>query len=157
MAYIIPTTTEKKKMNTNKSTWKSFVRHFKSMNDNTSFIPMLYAEAKFGTLSGEQKDGVISITFKIQPELASDRKESLKHLVTFVDEFNKQKNKIDGFMIKVVTTDFSILGDVIQVQLVHKFSNDYTTSSNQTYNMTFNIEGISAIDLPYIYTERVRI
>ena len=142
-------------MKTNKSTWKSFVRHFKSMNDNTSFIPMLYAEAKFGTLSGEQKHGVISITFKIQPELASNRKESLKHLVTFVDEFNKQKNKIDGFEMDVVTTDFSILGDVIQVQLVHKFSNDFTTSGF-TYNMTFNIEGISDIDLPYIYTEMVR-
>ena len=56
--------------------------------------------------------------------------------------------------MQVVTTDFSVLGDVIQVQLVHKFSNDYVTS-NLSYNMTFNIEGISDIDLPYIYTETV--
>ena len=140
-------------MKTNKTMWGSFTKHFReSMVVQERPIGTM---VDFGTLSGEQKHGVISITFKIQPELASDRKESLKHLVTFVDEFNKQKNKIDGFEMDVVTTDFSILGDVIQVQLVHKFSNDFTTSGF-TYNMTFNIEGISDIDLPYIYTETVR-
>tara|TARA_R100001086_G_scaffold160347_1_gene86138 strand:+ start:7538 stop:7975 length:438 start_codon:yes stop_codon:yes gene_type:complete len=144
-------------MKTNKTMWGSFTKHFRE-----SMVVQerpIGTKVDFGTLDGEQKDGVISLTFKIQfgtsSELASNRKESLRHLETFVNEFNKQKNKIDGFEMDVVTTDFSILGDVIQVQLVHKFSNDFATSGF-TYNMTFNIEGISDIDLPYIYTETVR-
>ena len=49
-------------MKTNKSTWKSFTKHFKSMYVQERPIG---TKVDFGTLDGEQKDGVISLTFKI--------------------------------------------------------------------------------------------
>ena len=101
----------------------------------------------------ELKDGVISLIFKISTN-SSDREESLKHLHAFVDMFNKQKNMISGFIIHAVKTDFSILDDVIKIQLVNKFSSDYVISGF-TYNMTFDMEGMLDTDLPHIYTEKV--
>tara|TARA_Y100001938_G_scaffold150599_1_gene242320 strand:+ start:445 stop:945 length:501 start_codon:yes stop_codon:yes gene_type:complete len=133
----------------NKETWEYFERHFKFSSD-TAF---LHPKPQLGTLDGKQKDGVITLIFKIST-YNTERKESLKHLHAFVDMFNKQKNKIDGFVMDVVTTDFSILGEVIEIQLVHKFSSDYVVSGF-TYGMTFNDDGISDTDLPHIYTENV--
>ena len=132
-----------------KETWEYFERYFKFSSD-TAF---LHPKPQLGTLDGKQKDGVISLIFKISTN-SSDREESLKHLHAFVDMFNKQKNMISGFIIHAVKTDFSILDDIIKIQLVNKFSSDYVISGF-TYNMTFDIEGMLDTDLPHIYTENV--
>jgi len=92
----------------------------------------------------------MSVTFTMSQTNKIRRIRALRELETFIQDFNNQKENVTGFVMSIVSTDHSFLGDEIKIELNTKESLRRLTSIS-SYNMTFNVEGISETDLPYVY------
>tara|TARA_Y100001937_G_scaffold12056_1_gene15151 strand:+ start:1291 stop:1713 length:423 start_codon:yes stop_codon:yes gene_type:complete len=138
---------EIKKMNTNKETYKLFWWHFKNTMSSK------HTTIRTGGLDGMNGKNKMSITFVMSHTSKISRITALRELETFIQDFNNQKEKTTGFVMSVVTTDYSALEDTIKIEL----DGNKSLGKKSSYNMTFNVEGISETDLPYIYEGVVNI
>ena len=109
-----------------------------------------HATIKSGRLDGTNDKNAMSVRFVISHRYQVDRKRALGELARFMRDYNKQLSAKNGFIMSIVSTDHSALEDTINIELTTK---DYLSKFNtySSYNMTFDIEGISETDLPYIY------
>ena len=121
-----------------------FNRHFRNS------IGSRHATIQSGKLDGSNNENTMSVTFTMSQTNKIRRIRALRELETFIQDFNNQKENVTGFVMSIVSTDHSFLGDEIKIELNTKESLRRLTSIS-SYNMTFNVEGISETDLPYVY------
>ena len=121
-----------------------FNRHFKNSMGSR------HATIQSGKLDGSNNENAMSVTFTMSQTNKIRRIRALRELETFIQDYNNQKENVTGFVMSIVSTDHSFLGDEIKIELNTKQSlRKFVNISS--YNMTFNVEGISETDLPYIY------
>ncbi len=121
-----------------------FNRHFKNSMGSR------HATIQSGRLDGSNDKNSMSVTFTISHTNKIRRIRALRELETFIQDYNNQKENITGFVMSIVSTDHNAIADEIKIELNTKESLRKLVGIS-SFNMTFDVEGISETDLPYIY------